>query len=66
MTTPEIEYSGAEAIEASARMTKIAVDQQNWTVTFRDKATGQTWILDYPNTESQGGGSPRLRQVHVG
>lgn len=66
MTKSEIEYSGAEAIEASARMTKIAVDQQSWTVTFRDEITGQIWVLDYPNAEPQGGGSPRLRQVLSG
>jgi len=54
---------GGEAVEFTVhRLTKVAVDAVNWQVIYEDPATGDHWVMDYPNSEAQGGGSPRLRR----
>jgi hypothetical protein len=57
------ELEGGEAVEfASHRLRKVAVDAVNRQVIYEDPATGDQWVMDYPNSEAQGGGSPRLRR----
>ncbi|MBV8436518.1 MAG: hypothetical protein JOY95_03300, partial [Silvibacterium sp.] len=36
---------------------------QTWQISYEDPSTGDLWIMDYPQSEAQGGGSPRLRKV---
>lgn len=56
------EYRGAEAITRAENLTKIATNPDAWETEYIDEVTGEMWILDYPNPEQQGGGSPRLRR----
>lgn len=65
MTTEE--YLGAEAIRfAESRLKKVRVDGETWEVEYIDEVTGERWILDYPQSERHGGGSPRLRRMRMG
>ncbi len=58
------ELKGAEALRfAEAKLTKIKVHAETWEVEYLDPITGDHWILDYPDSELQGGGSPRLRRT---
>lgn len=55
---------GAEAIRyADAKLKKVRSDPDKWEVEYVDEASGEKWILDYPNSEEHGGGSPRLRRI---
>ena len=58
------EMQGKEAIEyADRHLRKVRTDPQTWTVEYEDPATGERWIMDYPDSGYHGGGSPRLRRV---
>lgn len=57
-------YKGSEAIQLSTSMQKIKVDAENWTVFYYDKGSNAFWALDYPESELQGGGSPRLSKLN--
>lgn len=57
------EYNGEEALSRTQRLTKTRIDSETWETEFRDDATGETWILDYPHSNLHGGGSPRLRKT---
>jgi hypothetical protein len=59
--TPPRELSGAAAVEYAKRLRKVSVNAQTWEVEYIDDATGQRWVMDYPQSELQGGGPPRLR-----
>lgn len=62
MTAQELE--GAEAIRyAETKLKKVRSDPDTWEVEYVDEATGETWILDYPDSGAHGGGSPRLRRI---
>jgi hypothetical protein len=55
---------GAEARRyATEHVDKVKVDAVAWTTTYRCRETGSTWLLDYPHSEGQGGGPPRLRRL---
>jgi hypothetical protein len=55
---------GADALHyADDHLEKVAVDVRAWTASYRCPNTGRRWLLDYPESELQGGGPPRLRQV---
>jgi len=56
------EYIGLEALTRTKSLTKIKAEPDSWKTEYRDDATGETWILDYPHSELHGGGSPRLRK----
>jgi len=42
---------------------KVRVDAINWTTEYVCPITGKRWIKDYPHSELQGGGEPRLRMM---
>ena len=51
---------GLEAQTKTKKLTKTGTDETGWVTTFKDLITGETWILDYPDSDHHGGGSPRL------
>ncbi|MXN44210.1 hypothetical protein GR138_03350 [Shinella kummerowiae] len=57
------EYNGEEALSRTQVLIKIRTDTETWETEFKDEATGETWILDYPHSHLHGGGSPRLRKT---
>ncbi|MGQ3211103.1 MAG: Imm27 family immunity protein, partial [Shinella sp.] len=57
------EYNGEEALSRIQRLIKTGTNAETWETEFRDEATGETWILDYPHSHLHGGGSPRLRKT---
>jgi hypothetical protein len=58
---------GKDAIDfANAHLRKIGSNPQTWETEFVDPTTDETWIMEYPQSEEHGGGSPRLRKMfHV-
>lgn len=44
-------------------MKKIGQDDSGWEIYYEDERTGDRWVMDYPNSEQHGGGSPRLRHL---
>jgi Immunity protein 27 len=57
------EFEGKEAVEyAEAHLTKVKVNSQTWEIEYEDRQTGERWLMDYPQSDAQGGGSPRLRR----
>lgn len=64
MKNSKQEYFGAEAFAIARELRETHVDSDSWTKEYLDPRTGEVWILDYPNSELQGGGSPRLRLKH--
>jgi hypothetical protein len=58
------ELEGNAALDfAGQHLTKVRVDLVKWEIEYFDPKTLGTWMMDYPNGELQGGGSPRLRKV---
>jgi hypothetical protein len=51
---------GAEALEYAKHLRKAGVDAERWEIEYIDEGTGDRWLLDYPESERHGGGSPRL------
>ncbi|MCA0279452.1 MAG: immunity 27 family protein [Proteobacteria bacterium] len=60
------EYVGVEALSRAKSLTRVKADPDIWEVEYRDEATGEIWLLDYPHSEQHGGGSPRLRKARLG
>ncbi|MCV9965875.1 Imm27 family immunity protein [Pararhizobium sp. BT-229] len=56
------EYSGEAALSHVKNLIEIESDADKWETEYRDEKTGEIWILDYPQSERHGGGSPRLRK----
>ena len=55
---------GKDAIEfVNTRLRKIGSNPQTWEIEFADRNTYEKWIMDYPQGEGRGGGSPRLRKI---
>jgi Immunity protein 27 len=48
---------------AETKLKKVRSDPEKWEVEYVDEATGEKWLLDYPNSEEHGGGVPRLRRI---
>jgi hypothetical protein len=60
----KIEYRGAEAYDyAEKHLKKIRVILEKWETEYKNIRTDELWVLDYPHSENQGGGEPRLRRV---
>jgi hypothetical protein len=63
LARPE-QLEGKEAIDFAERnLKKLRTDGLNWQIEFEDPLTGDKWLMDYPHSEAQGGGSPRLRKL---
>jgi hypothetical protein len=55
---------GADALEyAETHLREVQNDPVNWETEFVDPRSGERWMLDYPQAERHGGGSPRLRRI---
>ena len=63
--TPSGELHGAVAIEFAKGLRKVGVNARTWEVEYIDDATGERWIMDYPQSELHGGGPPRLRSCRA-
>jgi Immunity protein 27 len=62
-----IELTGKAASEfAAAHLEEVDIDATAWTIDYRDRRDGSLWLMDYPQGELHGGGSPRLRRVPEG
>ena len=58
------EYTGAEAMDfAEKKLKKVKSNPDSWETEYICNETGDIWLLDYPNSEQHGGGSPRLRRL---
>jgi hypothetical protein len=57
-----IELHGAAAVNYAKRLRKVHANPQTWEIEYVDDATGDSWVMDYPQSELQGGGNPRLRR----
>jgi hypothetical protein len=62
MTRPD-ELNGRDAQDFAKTLRKVRVDGENWEVEYVDDATGEHWLMDYPQSELQGGGPPRIRRM---
>jgi hypothetical protein len=61
------ELHGAEALAfAEQHLRKIKVNPDTWEIEYEAPSTGEKWLLDYPQSGLQGGGSPRLRKMDSG
>lgn len=45
------------------QLTKLATDPTGWDTLYRDPQDGRYWELTYPESESEGGGPPRLANI---
>ena len=62
-TPQKTELHGGDAIKfANERLRKLRTNADTWEVEYVDDDTGEVWLMDYPKSELQGGGSPRLRK----
>ncbi|MGO4854478.1 Imm27 family immunity protein [Phaeovulum sp. W22_SRMD_FR3] len=52
---------GKAAYEKVAQLRRTGHDASGWQSYYVDEVTGARWLLDYPESECHGGGSPRLR-----
>jgi hypothetical protein len=60
------ELHGAIALEfVEKHLREISNDSTNWKTEYVDDATGEHWVMDYPQGGQQGGGIPRLRKVSI-
>jgi len=62
MTTPG-ELNGRDALDYAKRLRKVREDATGWEIEYIDDATGERWLMDYPQSYLHGGGPPRLRRV---
>jgi hypothetical protein len=63
----EQELRGADAIKfAEESLKKVHANAATWETEYVDEATGDRWIMDYPDSERHGGGTPRLRRLPAG
>jgi hypothetical protein len=58
------ELHGEAAVKfATDRLRKVSSNPDTWEVEYVDDSTGERWLMDYPESEYHGGGSPRLRKL---
>jgi hypothetical protein len=57
------ELHGADAVAFAKRLKNLKTNPDTWEVEYVDEDTGEKWLMDYPNSEYHGGGSPRLRKI---
>lgn len=56
------ELNGEEARAfAEEHLQKVRVNSESWTVEYINPETNEKWLMDYPESEQHGGGSPRPR-----
>jgi hypothetical protein len=48
-----------------AKLSEVAADSSGWRKLYRHNDTGKLWELDYPQSESHGGGPRRLRELNL-
>lgn len=46
-------------------LVELGSDPSGWDVLYRDPSDGRLWELTYPQSESEGGGPPRLTHLSV-
>jgi hypothetical protein len=52
---------GNDFYAKKAILTKVKVDNINWSVYYIDNNTKERWVEEYVNSEYHGGGAPQLR-----
>jgi hypothetical protein len=57
--------SVAERIDAliASHLVELGADSSGWNILYRDPTDGRLWELTYPESDSAGGGPPRLTCV---
>lgn len=50
---------------AREHLKELDNDSAQWTTQYECEDTGEIWIMDYPESERHGGGSPRLKKVNA-
>jgi hypothetical protein len=58
-------FEGQDALKyiEKKNLREVRQDDRLWQTEYADDKTGERWILDYPHSGLQGGGSPRLRRI---
>ena len=60
------EINGADAkLYAQEHLTQVEVNGETWEVKYKCSETGIIWVMDFPFSELQGGGPPRLRKMLI-
>jgi hypothetical protein len=47
----------------NSRLERVAVASSGWDVLYRDPGDGRLWERTYPQSDSHGGGPPKLKVV---
>lgn len=55
------ELHGSATIEYAKRLKKVRTNADAWEIEYLDEEAGEKRIMDYPESELHGAGSPRLR-----
>jgi hypothetical protein len=63
MTDDTEVFDGEEAQKKARWMQEVAKDSLNWTILYRDPASGTLWKRWLPWPSSHGGGPPRLERI---
>ncbi len=58
-----VQYTGEEALRHARKLTKTSHDTAHWVTEYIDPHSGERWVLDYLQSELNGGGPPRLRKL---
>jgi hypothetical protein len=59
------ELRGNQAEHFANQLRMVQRDGARWETEYEDPKTGERWLLDYPQSELQGGGEVRLRRLSV-
>ncbi len=63
MNSSKDEFEGVEALNyIKLFLRKVRADADSWEIEYINDANGEVWIMDFPESEQHGGGSPRLRR----
>jgi hypothetical protein len=44
---------------------KVSTEKTAWQILYQDPNDNRYWLLDYPNSAWQGGGSPTLKMIRA-
>ncbi|MGZ8935862.1 MAG: Imm27 family immunity protein [Methylobacter sp.] len=57
----------SKRIEALTKhcLKEVAVSDKGWEILYKDMADGRYWELSYPDSESHGGGAPKLAVISL-
>ncbi len=62
MTEKKTEIFGSEIDDfIKNHLRLVRIDKTTWEKFYEDMITHEIWVVDYPQSELQGGGPPRLR-----